>query len=162
MIGLKAPHLSPQDTKLTGVRAAASQLDGGKARVIPAPASVSFYREEVVSGKRKPIKIGQEFALAGKDNFFTLHKGNARDRAKRFRIILLQGLRQFDDGQFAFAMNDNIDQAGGQDMGSYVGEETSTRHNAGSQFFRKPRDPKSLDATHRLFSNSDVIRLQLS
>jgi hypothetical protein len=127
--------------------------------VIPAYASVLLYREEVIGRKRKPIKIGQELAPAGKDDFLTVHKGNARDRAKRFQIILLQGLRQFDDGQFAFAMNDNIDQAGGQDMGSYVGEETSTRHNAGSQFFRKPREPKSLDATHRLFSNSDVVRL---
>jgi hypothetical protein len=94
------------------MRASASQLDGGKARVIPASASVALYREKVVGGKRKPIKIGQEFAPTGKDDFLTVQKGNARDRAKRFRIILLQGLRQFDDGQFAFAVNDNVDQAG--------------------------------------------------
>jgi hypothetical protein len=141
------------------VRAATPQFDGGKARVISTSVSVALYREEVVGRKREAIKIGQEFAPAGEDDFLTVHKGNARDRAKCFRIILLQDLRQFDDGQFAFAVNDNIDQAGGQDMGSYVGEETSTRHNAGSQFFRKPREPKSLDATHRLFSNSDVVRL---
>jgi hypothetical protein len=64
-------------------------------------------------------------------------------------------LDQFHQGQFAFAVDDDIDQPGRQRLGSDLPKKAAAGYDAPAAGPGYPSQAKSLDATDGLFANSD-------
>ncbi len=82
-------------------------------------------------------------------------KGNSRDCRKRVRRIFAQRAGEFDDGVFAFAVRDDIHEAGLQNLRADVAEETAAGDNFGVEAFCKAREAETFGAAHSLLAHRD-------
>jgi hypothetical protein len=111
--------------------------------------------QQIPRRHRQIVEILDKRARLRAHDFTRAHKGNSRDGLERPGRIFAERVREFHDGVLAFAVYDDVHEAGLQDLRRDVAEETAAGDDFCAEASGEARQAEAFRATHGFLAQGD-------